>query len=236
MKVGYRTKFYEKYGGGSSFRGSVGACFGYCVLTVVLVLCTAGLGTPWAICIWHKWKMENLVIDGYELEFTGKGRKLFWRYHGVALLSIITLGWLGVWAHIKVEDWLVENTHIKHYEKEAYPGEFCRKSVFGGGVFDHNMRVFLQVLFFVLTLGLGLPWIICMDQIWHLDNMIIDGKQVVFEGRGKKFFWRFVGWFWLSVITLGIWSFWMAVKMLRWYAKYTHFDNSLYTKIENELA
>lgn len=236
MKLGDRTKFYEKYGGGSSFHGSVGKCFGLCLLTFVLVFCTVGLGTPWAVCMWHRYKMNNLVIDGYEIVFEGKGHQLFWRYHGVTLIAILSLGWFGVWAHIKIEDWLVERTHIKHYESEAYPGEFCRKSVFGGGVFEHNMRVFLQVLFVILTLGFAMPWVICMDQRWHLDNMIIDGRQVIFEGKGRKFFWRYLFWTFLTIITLGIWSCWMAVKMLKWDAKYTHFDNSLYTKIDSPLA
>lgn len=234
MSKAYRTEYYEKYGGGSSFHGGVGRCFANCVLTFLLVICTAGLCTPWAICMWHKYKMNNLVIDGQEIVFEGKGRKLFWRYHLWAFLTIISLGWLGVWAHIKIEDWLVERTHIKR-DYEDYPGEYSRKSVFGGGYFDHNRRVFWQVLLTIFTLGFAMPWVICMDQRYHLDNMIIDGKQVVFEGTGGKFFWRYIGWGLLSILTLGVWSLWMAVKMLRWDAKYTHFDNSLYTNIEPEL-
>ena len=234
MKTGYRTQYYEKYGGGSSFHGGVGRCFANCIFTFLLVICTLGLGTPWAICMWHKYKMNNLVIDGQEIVFEGKGRKLFWYYHGLALLTIISLGWLGVWAHIKIEDWLVERTHIKR-ASEAYPGEYSRKSVFGGGYFDHNRRVLLQVFFTIITLGLAMPWVICMDQRWHLNNMIIDGKQVIFEGTGKKFFWRYILWCFLTIITLGLCAYWMAVKMLRWDAKYTHFDNSYYTKIEPEL-
>ena len=235
MKIGYRTKFYEQYGGGSSFHGSVGRCFWNCILTFILVVCTAGLGTPWAICMWHKYKMNNLVIDGQEIVFEGKGRQLFWLYHWLVLVTIFTLGWWGVWAHVKIEDWLVERTHIKRYD-EMYPGEYSKQSVFCGSYFEHIRRVFFQVLFTVLTLGLAMPWVICMDQRWHLDNMIIDGRQVIFEGTGRKFFWRYVAWVILTVLTLGIWACWMAVEMLRWDAKYTHFDNSFYTKVEPELV
>ena len=224
MSKAYRTEYYEKYGGGSSFHGGVGRCFANCVLTFLLVICTAGLCTPWAICMWHKYKMNNLVIDGQEIVFEGKGRKLFWRYHLWAFLTIISLGWLGVWAHIKIEDWLIERTHIKHEEFEPYPGAFCRKSVFGGGIFDHNMRVFLQVLLVVFTLGLAMPWAICIEQRYHLNNMIIDGKQVVFEGTGKKLFWRYYGWIFLTIITAGLFLIWAPVKFRKWVAKYTHFE------------
>ena len=224
MEKGFRTKFYEKYGGGSRFNGGAGKHLFLCIASLILFVGTLGFAAPWLICIWHRWRMNYLVIDGRQIIFTGKGAKLFWRYLWLAFLTIISLGWLGSWAHIKIEDWLIERTHIKHEEFEPYPGAFCRKSVFGGGIFDHNMRVFLQVLLVVFTLGLAMPWAICIEQRYHLNNMIIDGKQVVFEGTGKKLFWRYYGWIFLTIITAGLFLIWAPVKFRKWVAKYTHFE------------
>ena len=224
MEIGYRTKYYEQYGGGSSFYGGAGKHFGLCLLTLLLIVCTLGFGTPWVICIWHKWRMSNLIIDGHRIVFVGKGSKLFWRYLGLAFLSIISLGWLAVWAHIKIEDWLIERTHIEWEDNEPHPGAFCRKSVNDGGVFDHNRRVICQVLLVIFTLGIAMPWAICQEQRWHLNNMIIDGKQVVFEGTGKKLFWHYVGWFFLTLITLGIFGIWAPIRFRKWVADYTHFE------------
>jgi uncharacterized membrane protein YjgN (DUF898 family) len=108
-------------------------------------------------------------------------------------------------------------------------------SRFGGTAIELFCVVILQYLMIIITLGFGTPWALCMRERWRTENMVIDGKQVVFEGTGKKFFWRYMLWCFLTIITLGLCAYWMAVKMLRWDAKYTHFDNSYYTKIEPEL-
>ena len=88
---------------------------------------------------------------------------------------------------------------------------------------DYVRVLILQTILFIVTLGFAMPWVVCMRGRWYFDNMIIDGKQVVFDGRGKKLFWRYIGWILLTIITLGVWGFWMAVKILKWEVEHLYF-------------
>lgn len=170
--------------------------------------------------------MNNLVIEGKQVVFYGKGRKLFWRYMGWSILSLLTLGFFAFRIPVKVMDWLMDHTHFKveeGQEQEFYFKGFYQKSSFCGVTIDYVRVLILQTLLLVFTLGLAMPWVICLWGKWYFDDMIIDGKQVVFDGRGKKLFWRYIGWILLTIITLGVWGFWMAVKILKWEVEHLYF-------------
>lgn len=208
----------------STFNGTVGGCFAVKLAIFLLVVLTLGLATPWAICIWHKWRMENLVIDGERLVFDGKGRRLFWRYVGWFFLTIITIGNYAWTVRIKIHDWLTEHTHFEGNQYRKYYEIHNNGSAFGGDQMEHIRLFVKQLLLVIFTLGFGLPWAVCMQQKWRLENTVIDGKQVAFSGTGKKLFGLYFGTFWLAVLTLGIAGSWRKVKLLRWEAEHTYFE------------
>ena len=210
----------------TTFNGSVGECFRVAISMFFLIVFTLGFGTPWAICKLHRWRMNNLVIEGKQVVFYGRGRRLFWRYMGWSILSIFTLGFFAFRVPVKVMDWLMDRTHLEREDdqpQEPYYENIYQGSAFCGVTMDYVRLLILQTLLLIFTLGLAMPWVICMRGRWYFDNMIIDGKQVVFSAKGKKLFWRYIGWSILSVITLGIWSFWKAVKLLEWEAENIYF-------------
>jgi uncharacterized membrane protein YjgN (DUF898 family) len=219
-------KYYRRFANPSKFNGTVGQWFRLSILMFLLVVFTLGLGMPWAICMLHRWRMNNLVIEGKQVVFYGKGRKLFWRYMGWSILSLLTLGFYSFRVPVKVMDWLMEYTHFELEEgqdPELYYKVFQQKSSFCGVTMDYVRVLILQALLLIFTLGLAMPWVICLWGKWYFDNMIIDGKQVVFAGGGKKLFWRYLAWSILTIITLGIWGFWMAVRILKWEADHIYF-------------
>ena len=78
-------------------------------------------------------------------------------------------------------------------------------------------------LFCILSLFIALPWAVCMKQRWLAQNTIIDGKQLNFVGDGGALFGKYIVWLILTVVTFGIYGFWLRIKMRRWIVNNTHF-------------
>ena len=80
----------------------------------------------------------------------------------------------------------------------------------------------LQAILIAITLGLGTPWAVWIKEKWMAEHTIIDGKQVTFDGNGGQLFGHYIKWFLLTIITLGIYSFWLSIKMKQWVVSHTH--------------
>ena len=96
------------------------------------------------------------------------------------------------------------------------------ESKFTGGLLGMIGVGILQALIIIFTLGLALPWAICMKESWYAKHTIIDGTQLTFDGNGAQLFGNYIKWFLLTVITLGIYGFWLSIKMKQWVVKHTH--------------
>ena len=81
----------------------------------------------------------------------------------------------------------------------------------------------LQGLIITFTLGLGAPWAICLKQSWIARHTTIDGRRLTFDGTGGQLFGNYIKWFLLTIITFGIYGFWLTIKMQQWITKHTHF-------------
>lgn len=97
------------------------------------------------------------------------------------------------------------------------------ESKFTGGLLGMIGIGILQGLIITFTLGLGLPWAVCIKQRWIAKHTIIDGKRLTFDGTGGQLFGNYIKWFLLTLITFGIYSFWLTIKMQQWITKHTHF-------------
>ncbi|MBO7218718.1 MAG: DUF898 family protein [Clostridia bacterium] len=80
----------------------------------------------------------------------------------------------------------------------------------------------LSCIIMMLTFGLGTPWAICLSEGWYAKHTIIDGEQLVFDGKGHQLFGNYIKWFFLTIITFGIYSFWLSIKMKQWTVSHTH--------------
>jgi uncharacterized membrane protein YjgN (DUF898 family) len=87
---------------------------------------------------------------------------------------------------------------------------------FSGGVLAIFLFPLWAIPFMAITLGIAMPWIICIVMRWICSNTTKDGKQFRFNGTGGGLFSRFILWWFLSLITLGIYSFWSARNQIRW--------------------
>ena len=55
------------------FDGGAATYFGTGILALLITTFTAGLGYPWALCLFQKLKAKHTYIDGRRLKFTGGG-------------------------------------------------------------------------------------------------------------------------------------------------------------------
>ena len=85
------------------------------------------------------------------------------------------------------------------------------ESKFTGGLLGLIGIGILQFFLILFTLGIGAPWAVCLGQRWTAKHTIIDGHQLVFDGTGGQ---------------LGIYGFWLNIKMQQWITKHTHMVHS----------
>lgn len=97
------------------------------------------------------------------------------------------------------------------------------ESKFNGTVLDMLICNIVAGLITGITLGIGTPWAVAYKRKFICDHTLVDGKQLVFDGTGGDLFGKYIKWFLLCIITLGIYSFWLQVRMEEWVAEHTHF-------------
>lgn len=203
--------------GESKFIGTVGSHFVLVLVNFLLELVTLTFATPWVVCRNYRWKIENQVIDGNDVTFTGKGGQLFGRYLLWVLLTIVTIGIYSFWIPVKIQQWLTENTHFEN-------GIGVGESKFTGHVGEHLGISLLNGLLETITLGFGAAWGVCRKYRWQIDHKVVDGHRFRFDGKGGQLFGRWVGWTCLCIITIGIFGFWVPVKLQKWLTENTHIE------------
>ena len=96
------------------------------------------------------------------------------------------------------------------------------ESKFTGGLLGMIGIGILQSIIIIFTLGFGIPWAVCLKESWTVKHTVIDGYRLTFDGTGGQLFGNFIKWFLLTIITFGIYSFWLTIKMKQWVTKHTH--------------
>ena len=97
------------------------------------------------------------------------------------------------------------------------------KSEFTGTILGVIGIGFLTMIILILTLCLGLPWAICIRERWYARNTFIEGKQLLFNGNGSQLFGKYIVWMLLTLITFGIYLFWLNLSIKKWVVKHTRF-------------
>lgn len=76
-----------------------------------------------------------------------------------------------------------------------------------------------------ITLGIATPWAMCIKYRWEIDNSIIQGRRLKFVGSGTDLFFKYIKWWILTIITLGIYGFWLYINLIKWKVENTEFEN-----------
>lgn len=97
--------------------------------------------------------------------------------------------------------------------------------VFDGGAATYVGTCILASLVTLFTLGIAYPYALVLIQRWKAKHTFINGVQLKFTGTGAGLFGQWIKWFFLTLITFGIYSFWVTPRMTQWIVEHTDFDN-----------
>ena len=97
------------------------------------------------------------------------------------------------------------------------------ESKFIGRFWPYFGRSLLASFLSGITLGIAAPWCFCWLYKWHKEHTLVDGYKQTFDGKGIQLWGKILLWLLLTVITLGIYSFYLPIAWSKWIAKHTHF-------------
>ncbi len=95
---------------------------------------------------------------------------------------------------------------------------------FDGGAGTYLGTAILQILVTVFTLGICYPFALVLGQRWKAKHTYVNGRRLIFLGGGLQLFGLWIKWFFLTIITLGIYSFWVRPRIQKWIVENTDFD------------
>lgn len=87
---------------------------------------------------------------------------------------------------------------------------------FDGGAATYWGTAILGLLITVFTLGICYPFALVLKERWRCKHTYIDGQQLVFTGSAWGLFGNWIKWMLLTIITIGIYSFWVAPRIQKW--------------------
>ena len=94
---------------------------------------------------------------------------------------------------------------------------------FDGGAATYWGTAFLATLITLFTAGICYPFSLVLRERWKAKHTYIDGRQLVFDGSAWALFGNWLKWVLFTVLTVGIYSFWVRPKLTQWIIENTDF-------------
>ena len=82
--------------------------------------------------------------------------------------------------------------------------------------------IFMAVAVFCVLLALA--WAIVRGIKWECKNTIISGNRVKFNGNAFQLLGNAFKWTFLTIITVGIYSLWLPIKIRQWKVKHMELE------------
>lgn len=122
----------------------------------------------------------------------------------------------------------------KTYEEvEIIQKEERIDSYFDGKFIEYIGYKLLAFLLTVVTLTIAKPWADKLILDYKINHTSYNGKRLKFEGQGTNLFVQRFKWILLTIITLGIYSFWIPIKMEKWVTSNMHFEDEEFNENES---
>lgn len=206
-----KIKTYEKEHGlekASYFDGGLLQLIGWKILGNILTVVSFGIAYPWAVCFIKKWEAKHTVINSRRLIFTGTGGGLFVKYIIWWLLSIVTLGIYLFFLPIKMEKWIASHTYDVPLE-----------------IVGHVEKLKDEIKYATTKHDVGEVERLCKELQEYQASHDILGESY-FDGKLLQLIGRYLLWLLLSVITFGIYAFWLGIKLKKWETKHINYQKS----------
>lgn len=201
---------------GSYFDGKFLPYIAYSYLANFLKTLTAGIGIAWGDTIIASYKYNHTTYSDKKVKFEGKGIDLYPEVFKWILFTVLTLGIYALWIPIKKEKWMVSKLHFE--DEEYIEGH----SYFDGGLLGLIGVNIFSAIITVISLGILLPYAYCYKQKWFAKHTVISRKRIIFDGKAISLIGHWLWWWFLTIITFGIYGLWLPIKLYSWKVKNTH--------------
>ncbi len=118
-----------------------------------------------------------------------------------------------------------EEASPQFQEVEPIPKAVRTDSYFDGGLLELIGWRLLAALITIVTLGIANPWAKCMLYNYQFKHTVYNGKRLKFEGTGGDLFVNYFKWVFLSIVTLGIYIFFIPVRKTSWVISHLHYED-----------
>jgi uncharacterized membrane protein YjgN (DUF898 family) len=212
-----------------AFHGTGGNLFLLILKNLFLTVITFGLYAAWARAERRKYLWSNTEISGHRLTFTGTGLELFKGYLKLMGFYVIFIGapvlaerlapGSRVFVQIGVTILVLLVVPFAIYWSRAYllSRTQWRGVRFGliPGAGPYAKTFILGYLATLLTFGLYGPVWLNKCRTILMNNMRYGSEPFVYQGEHSEAFRIGIKGFFLSILTLGIYSFWYRAQMQR---------------------
>lgn len=113
----------------------------------------------------------------------------------------------------------------KHEIVNAYRSSIPNESFYRASVVKHYFLSLYAGFLVLISFGLLMPYVLCMNNRFVSSNTYINGERLVFSGKALQLFGKFLLWWVLTIITLGLYGIWLTISVKKWTIKHTHFRN-----------
>jgi len=79
----------------------------------------------------------------------------------------------------------------------------------------------MELLIVALVFEMCYPFALVFRERWKAKQSRIDGRQLVFTGSALSLFANWIKWLLLSIVTLGIYVFWVGPRVQKWIWEHT---------------
>lgn len=83
---------------------------------------------------------------------------------------------------------------------------------------------FLGFIITFFSFGICYPWAVCMVKSWEARHTVINGNRMKFNGTPMQLFGTWIKWWALTIVTCGIYAFWLPIKSRQWVTCHTSFS------------
>ncbi|HEY4537787.1 MAG TPA: DUF898 family protein [Erysipelothrix sp.] len=96
-----------------------------------------------------------------------------------------------------------------------------KKLRFDGDLWSYFSMELVNLIILFFTIGIGMPWVLVRRYRWESRHTLLEGKKFAFEGEAIELLGRWIIWWILTIITFGIYSAVVRVKILEWRINHT---------------
>jgi len=75
---------------------------------------------------------------------------------------------------------------------------------------------------------------LCMFHKWRSKHTMINGRRLIFTGGGFSLIGLWIKWLILTILTFGIYFFWVIPSLNKWVVEHTDFEDE--AKPEGDLV